>query len=137
MSNQQAYRQNAFGNQDPSRRIGVHDMSPRFARATEVGLAALAAREALVTLHGVHVATAAGAAVSSEQVQNPVAQTQQEAYLNYIAPDTRPEYVAPSQEFQPVTQPVVPQSPEVQSYTAQVAMQPGQAPASISAPQGF
>jgi hypothetical protein len=141
MSNQQPYRQNAFGNQDPSNRLGVHDMSPRFARMTEVGLAQIAAQEALRTLHGAHVAVAAGAAVGAENMQNPVAvPTEQEAYLNYIAPDRQPEFVPASQEVQQyaATQPgFVPQSPEVQSYAAQVAMQPVQAPASISAPQGF
>jgi hypothetical protein len=144
MSNQQPNRQNTFGNQDPSNRLGVHDMSPRFARMTEVGLAQIAAQEALRTLHGVHVAAAAGAAVGAESLQNPVAaapvQSQQEAYLNYIAPDKQPEFVPASQEVQAygTTQPgFVPQSPEVQSYAAQAAMQPVPAPASISAQQGF
>jgi hypothetical protein len=125
MSTQQSpFRQNSF---ELGTTPSGHEATPRFARMNEVALASLAAKEALLALHGMHVADAAGAAVATQEMQNPVAQ--EAGYLDYISrPDTQPEYAAASQPG------FVPQSPEVQAYAAQqVAQQPVQVPASISA----
>lgn len=144
MSSQQTHSPNA--NSEHELRIEID--SPFAARSAEIDVAKMALEQSMRTLHGIHVATAAGAAGVGET--RPAVQSQNVSYIDAIAPDTRPvapESVAPARVPAGSLEVLVraaaqadsiPPSPEVQPYVAPVAPQPVTAPTSLSATtQGF
>jgi len=111
------------------------EMAPDVARLAEFTWGRLAMQESLWTMFGAPIAGAAGAAVATREMQNPLVGTDTRPenagnenvnYINQLAADVRPEFVPASQEVREYTaqQPAyaapagaAPQLSETQQYT--------------------